>query len=109
MFGSTPTLTSFVFACLLLCISGGRIATAQTVADDTVNSLRKQIALQSERINELEEENRLLSESANNELQQVPTTGVSDALEGGHHNEDYGTSLRGLESKIGTLWNDIPT
>ena len=108
MFRSTRALIPFVVACLLLCASGGRIATAQTVADDTANPLRKQIAQQNERINETEEEIRLLSESADNELQQVPTTGVSYTLEAGHHNEDYGTSLSGLESKVGTLWNAMP-
>ena len=116
MFGSTPRLISFVVACLLLCASGGRIATAQTVADDTANPPRIELemilqklyqqqqridqqdkqnaqqqqqnaqqqqqnaqqqqwnAQQNERINELEEENRLLSESDDNELQQVSPT-----------------------------------
>jgi len=115
MFISTPALIPFVITCLLLCAtclllcaSGGRIATAQTVADGTANPLRKQIALQNERINELKEENRLLSESANNELRQVSTTGVSYTLGAGHHNEYYGTSLSDLESKVGTLWNAMP-
>jgi len=124
MFGSTPALIPFVVACLLLCASGGRIATAQTVADDTANHPRvelemilqklnqqqqwidlqdRRIDLQNERINELKEENQLLSESANNELRQVPTTGVSYTLGAGHHSEDYGTSLSDLESKVGTL------
>ena len=92
---STRTLIPFVVACLLLCASGGRIATAQTVADDTANPPRielemilqklheqqqwnaeqqQRIAQQNERINELEEENRLLSESDDNELQQVSPT-----------------------------------
>ena len=38
----------------------------------------------------------------------MPTTDVSYTLGAGHHNEDYGTSLSDLESKVGTLWNDIP-
>jgi len=95
MFGSTPTLIPFVVTCLLLCASGRRIATAQTVADDTANPPRKRIALQDERINEL----LLLSESS----KQVTTTDVSYTLGAGHHNEDYGTSLSDLESKVGTL------
>ena len=101
---STRTLVPFVVACLLLCASGGRITTAQTVADDTANPPRNElkmimqklhqqqqwiaeqqqridlqekwdaeqqqrIAQQNERINETEEENRLLSESTDNELQ----------------------------------------
>ena len=65
-------------------------------------------AQQNERINELEEENRLLSESDDNELQQVPATDVSYTLEAGHHNQDYSTSLSDLESKVGTLWNAMP-
>jgi len=143
MFRLTPALIPFVVTCLLLCASGGRIATVQTVADDTVNPPRidlemilqklhqqqqridlqdkrdaqqrqwnveqqQRSAQQDERINELEEENRLLSESANNELRQVSTTGVSYTLGAGHHSEGYGTSLSDLESKVGTLWNDIP-
>ena len=96
----THTLIPFVVACLLLCASGERIATAQTVADDTVNPPRKRSAQQNERINEL----LLLSESS----KQVPTTDVSYTFGAGHHNEDYGTSLSDLESKVGTLWNDIP-
>ena len=50
----------------------------------------------------------MLSESADNELRQVPTTGVSYTLGAGHHSEGYGTSLCDLESKVGTLWNAMP-
>ena len=147
---STRTLIPFVVACLLLCANGGRIATAQTVADDTANPPRIELemilqklhqqqrwnaeqqqridqqdkqnaqqqqrnaqqqqwnAQQNERINELEEEIRLLRESSDNELQQVPATDVSYILGAGHHNEDYGTSLSDLEFKVGTLWNAMP-
>jgi len=45
MFGSTRTLVPFVAACLLLCASGGRIATAQTVADDTANPPRIELKM----------------------------------------------------------------
>jgi len=101
MFGSTPTLIPFVVTtCLLLCASGGRIATAQTVADDTVNPPRKRNAQQNERINGLEEEIRLLAKA--------PTTDVSYTFGAGHHNEDYGTCLSDPVCKVGTLWNDIP-
>ena len=114
MFGSTPGLIPFVVACLLLCASGGRIATAQTVADDTANHPRIELEMilqnlhqqqqwnlqQNERINELEEESQLLSESSDNELRQVPTTDVSYTLGVGHHNEDYGTSLEAVSKPL---------
>ena len=45
MFRSTPALIPFVVACLLLCASGERIATAQTVADDTVNPPRVELEM----------------------------------------------------------------
>ena len=72
---STRALIPFVVTCLLLCVSGGRIATAQTVADGTAKPPRielemslqklhqqqqridqqdKRDAQQNERINELE-------------------------------------------------------
>jgi hypothetical protein len=41
----TRTLISFAVACLLLCANGERIATAQTVADDTANPPRIELEM----------------------------------------------------------------
>ena len=41
----TRTLIPFAVACLLLCANGERIATAQTVADDTANHPRIELEM----------------------------------------------------------------
>ena len=59
MFGSTPGLIPFAVTCLLLCASGERIATAQTVANDTANPPRIELKMILQKLHQQQQRNDL--------------------------------------------------